>query len=244
MYRTQDFRDSNRNGVDDRDEKNQGGNKYENSQYQGQSRMDPGYYNYKNMMDQFFSWQPGPDDDEGRAYKYSFMGDLMSKGFDANLAMGMGDFQSGISKDLMGYQSMLSQQEQSNARFEEFNYGMDSMREQERLQSKFANDQFGRDIGMLGATGEQTRKNYAAMGVQNRLGQITAGEQTRLNYAAQGDQTRKNYRVYGDETRKTDTNRIRTTGDETRKTMTHQFEQDNYEHDRDKRNQMSTARGF
>ena len=97
----------------------------------------------------------------------------------------MGDFQSGISKDLMGYQSMLSQQEQSNARFEEFNYGMDSMREQERLQSKFANDQFGRDIGMLGATGEQTRKNYAAMGVQNRLGQITAGEQTRLNYAAQ-----------------------------------------------------------
>ena len=144
----------------------------------------------------------------------------------------------------MGYQSMLSQQEQSNARFEEFNYGMDSMREQERLQSKFANDQFGRDIGMLGATGEQTRTNYAAMGVQNRLGQITAGEQTRLNYAAQGDQTRKNYRVYGDETRKTDTNRIRTTGDETRKTMTHQFEQDNYEHDRDKRNQMSTARGF
>lgn len=243
--RTQDFRDSNRNGVDDRDEKNSGGNKYENTQYQGQqSRIDPGFYNYKNMMDQFFGWQPGPDDDEGRAYKYSFMGDLMSKGFDSQLAMGMGDFQAGLSKDMMGYQSMLSQQEQSNARFEEFNYGMDSMREQERLQSKFANDQFGRDIGMLGATGEQTRKNYAAMGVQNRLGQITAGEQTRLNYAAQGDQTRKNYRVYGDETRKTDTNRIRTTGDETRRTMTHQFEQDNYEHDRDKRNQMSTARGF
>ena len=41
MYRTQDFRDSNRNGVDDRDEKNQGGNKYENSQYQGQSSNGP-----------------------------------------------------------------------------------------------------------------------------------------------------------------------------------------------------------
>ena len=229
MYRTQDFRDSNRNGVDDRDEKNTGGSKYEGKEYQGQNRMDPGYFNYKNMMDQFFGWQPGPDDDEGRAYKYSFMGDLMSKGFDANLSMGMADFGAGVSKGLMGYQSMLSQQEQSNARFEEFNYGIDSMREQERLQSKFANDQFGRDIGMLGATGEQTRKNYAAMGVQNRLGQITAGEQRRLNTAAEGDQTRKNYRVYGDETRKT---------------MTHQFEQDNYEHDRDKRDQMSTARGF
>ena len=82
MYRTQDFRDSNRNGVDDRDEKNPGGNKYENTRYSGQSRMDPGYYNYKNMMDQFFSWQPGSDDDEGRAYKYSFMGDLVSKGCD------------------------------------------------------------------------------------------------------------------------------------------------------------------
>lgn len=242
FYRTQDFRDSNRNGTDDRDESTN--NKYSTDRYQGQSRIDPGFYNYKNMMDQFFSWQPGADDDEGRAYKYSFMGDLMSKGFDSQLAMGMGDFQAGLSKDMMKYQSQLSQQEQSNARFEEFNYGMHSMREQERLQSKFADDTFRRDIGMLGATGEQTRKNYAAMGVQNRLQAITEGEQTRLNYAAEGDQTRKNYRVYGDETRKTDTNRIRTTGDETRKTMTHQFDRDDVVHARDKSNMMGVARGF
>ena len=150
-------------------------------------------------MDQFFSWQPGADDDEGRAYKSAFMGDLMSKGFDSQLAMGMTDFSAGVSKGLMGYQSNLSQMEQSNSRFEEFNYGMHSMREQERLQSKFADDTFRRDIGMLSATGQQTRKNYAAMGVQNRLQAVTEGEQTRLNTAAVGDQTRKNYRVYGDE---------------------------------------------
>ena len=240
-YRTQDFRDANRNGTDDRDDRS---NRYSREQYQGQTRIDPGFFNYKNMMDQFFSWQPGADDAEGRAYKSAFMGDLMSKGFDSQLSMGMTDFSAGVSKGLMGYQSQLSQQEQSNARFEEFNYGMHSMREQERLQSKFADDTFRRDIGMLGATGEQTRKNYAAMGVQNRLQTITEGEQTRLNTAATGDQTRKNYRVYGDETRKTDTNRIRTTGDETRKTMTHQFEQDNFEERRDKKQQMATARGF
>ena len=81
----------------------------------------------------------------------------MNKGFESQLAMGMGEFQAGLSKDMMNHASMLSQLEQSNSRKEEFSYGMRSMDKQYELQNQFQNQEFNRNIGMLGATGEQTR---------------------------------------------------------------------------------------
>ena len=157
----------------DKETKGQGGEE--------QPQTDPGYMNFQNMMNQFFSFQPEKGDDEGRALKYSFLGNILNKGFESQLAMGMGEFQAGLSKDMMNHASMLSQLEQSNSRKEEFGYGMRSMDKQYELQNQFQNQEFNRNIGMLGATGEQTRKNYAAQGVQNRLQTITEGEQDRLN---------------------------------------------------------------
>jgi len=146
-----------------------------------QPQYDPGYMNFQGMMDQFFGFQPKSGDDEGRALKYSFLGNVLNKGFESQLAMGMGEFQAGLSKDMMNHASMVSQMEQSNARKEEFGYGMRSMDKQYELQNQFQNQEFNRNIGMLGATGEQTRKNYAAQGVENRLQTVTEGEQDRLN---------------------------------------------------------------
>ena len=157
----------------DKETKGQGGKE--------QPQVDPGYMNFQNMMNQFFTFQPEKGDDEGRALKYSFLGKVLNKGFESQLAMGMGEFQAGLSKDMMNHASMVSQMEQSNARKEEFGYGMRSMDKQYELQNQFQNQEFNRNIGMLGATGEQTRKNYAAQGVQNRLQTITEGEQDRLN---------------------------------------------------------------
>ena len=144
-----------------------------------ETRPDPGYFNYKNMMDQFFSWQPDKDDDEGRAYKYSMMGDWMTDGFKTQLAMGMGHFQAGISKDMMRYASQVGQQEQVNMRNHEFALGMKSMDKQYELQNQFANQQFNRDVGMLDATGTQARLNMDAQGIQDRLNKITDAEQVR-----------------------------------------------------------------
>lgn len=133
------------------------------------TRIDPGFFNYKQMMDSFFNFQPDKDDDEGRALKYSYMGNILNKAFESQLAMGLGDFQAGISKDLMSHASNISQMEQSNARKEEFSYGMRSMDKQYELQNQFQNQQFNRNMGMLDATGVQTRLNKITDGEQDRL---------------------------------------------------------------------------
>ena len=106
--------------------------------------------------------------------------------------MGMGEFQAGLSKDMMNHASMLSQLEQSNSRKEEFSYGMRSMDKQYELQNQFQNQQFNRNIGMLGATGEQTRKNYAAQGAQTRKNYAAQGVQNRLQTITEGEQNRLN----------------------------------------------------
>ena len=167
------------------------------------NQMANGLVGFSDIMKQFFNWSPEPHDDEGRGMKNALMGDWISKYFDSNLSKAMGQYQAGLSKDMMTHQWSLEQMGQSNSRKEEFGYGMRAMDKQYELQNLFANQQYGRDIGMLSATGEQTRKNYQAQGVENRLQAITEGEQRRLYRAADGDQTRKTARVLGDEERQT-----------------------------------------
>ena len=144
----------------------QGGN-----EVQGEpSPYNPGYMNYQGMMNQFFGFQPKEGDDEGRALKYAFMGNILNKGFESQLAMGMGEFQAGLSKDMMNHASMVSQMEQSNSRKEEFGYGMRSMDKQYELQNQFQNQEYNRNIGTM-----------AAKGVQDRLQIVAENEQDRLN---------------------------------------------------------------
>ena len=173
-------------------------------QGQGSSQnFGNGYMNFMDIMDSMYSYQPSADDDEGRAMKNAFGYDMMSKFFDSMLSRGMGQYQAGLSKDMMNHAYTLEQLGLSNSRKEEFGYGMRAMDKQYELQNLFANQQYGRDLGELAAVGEQTRKNYRSQGRENRLQTITEGEQQRLNYAAKGDQDRRGYRVLGDEERQT-----------------------------------------
>ena len=201
------------------------------SQTQGQNQqsdyqqMRQGVSGLNSMMGQFYNYAPSDTDDEGRMLKNTYMMDQMSKFNDMQQAMIMAPFQAGISTALMNQQFNMEQLGASNARKEEFSYGARGMMLAKDLQNEFANAQFGRDIGMMGAAGEQTRKNYRAQGVENRLQTVTEGEQTRLNTAAVGDQNRQYRRVDGQENRlQTITEGeqqrlgIRATADETRKT--------------------------
>jgi hypothetical protein len=88
------------------------------------------------------------------------------------------------------------------------------MDKQFELQDEYQNREYGRNIGYMQATGEQTRKNYRSQGVEDRLSRITQGEQDRLGMAAQGDQDRRGYRTQGKEQRKS----IRLTAKEGRDT--------------------------
>ena len=69
--------------------------------------IDKGMFNFQSVMDQFYNWKPGEDDDTGREQKNSFMTNMIQSGFDANVAKDMAYAQSGIAKGNMTHSADL-----------------------------------------------------------------------------------------------------------------------------------------
>lgn len=225
--RTADFRDANNNGVDDRDEKTDQNKRYikgqdpsSNPQNQtdttGSNNLSQMYMGQEwgnSLMTDLFSNGGSKDDDGRRAMRDAFQFDVGSKFFNTQLGMAQSEFNLAQNKEGMAFANMLDRQTMQESRNHIFGLNMKTMDKQFSLNDEFANRDYGRNIGMLAATGEQTRKNYAAEGQQQRLGVMVAGEQTRQNLAVQGQQDRLGYRVQGQEQRAN----IKTTGVENRK---------------------------
>ena len=258
MARTADFRDINKNGIDDRDESSESKEGAQtqreiapNEMNMGVNQTQQGKSFYDNMMRSIMGRSEDPNDTLGRDLKMGFAYNYLGKGLDYGLTKGMSEFQSGLYKDNALFGADLELRNQRDARADEFGYGMRAMDKQFELQDEYQNREFGRNIGNMQAGGEQTRKNYRAQGVEDRLARITQGEQDRLGMAAQGDQDRRGYRVQGDEARKG----YRTQGKEQRKNirLTAKEGRDTYDFEdrinargeqRDKDRSSSLARGF
>tara|TARA_Y100000004_G_scaffold197174_1_gene270202 strand:- start:659 stop:1372 length:714 start_codon:yes stop_codon:yes gene_type:complete len=202
LARTADFRDINKNGVDDRDEGSESREGASTSK-EGVDQTQRGLTYFEQMQNQIFGRSEDPSDSLGRDLKLGFAYNALGKGLDYQLTKGMGEFQSGLYKDNALFGADLELRNQRDARLDEFGYGMRAMDKQFELQDAYQNREFGRNIGYMQASGEQTRKNYRAQGVEDRLARITQGEQDRLGYAAQGDQQRRNIRTTAQEGRKT-----------------------------------------
>ena len=183
---------------------------------------NPGYNRYQQIMDEYAAYEPGPGESDIKSQKMAMAGNMTEKAFDADAAKDMAFTQAGISAQLASHEADLSLRNESEARAQEYDYGMMSMGSQVDQQNNFANAQYDRDIGMLNATGVQDRKNIKEMANQERLNEINRGVQGRLNIGAQGQVDRENYKT------KTD-NDIRmqdAKGEDDRKTIGASGEQD------------------
>ena len=213
MSRAAEKRDINKNGIDDREETSESKEGASTSR-EGVNQTQRGMSFFQDMQNKIFGRSEDSSDSLGRDLKLGFAYNALGKGLDYQLTKGMGEFQSGLYKDNALFGADLELRNQRDARLDEFGYGMRAMDKQFELQDAYQNREFGRNIGYMQASGEQTRKNYRSQGVEDRLSRITQGEQDRLGIAAEGDQARRGYRVQGDEQRKN----IRTTAKEGRKT--------------------------
>ena len=151
-----------------------------------QNQVFGGMFNLKGVMDSFYNYKPDKNDETGSAIKNTFASNMIQSAFDQQMAMQMAEFQAGIGTKNMETAANLELRNNSSLMQQEFNSGMASMGAQFDYQNKFANAQYDRDIGMLGATGEQTRKNQDNEAFNQRQNTIVAGEQQRLNTALQG----------------------------------------------------------
>ncbi len=184
--------------------------------------IDKGMFNFQGVMDQFYGYQPGEGDSEGRAIKNSFMSNMIQSGFDQQLAKGMAQQQSQIAQSNMTHAADLEQRNTSANMESEFNYGMQSMGAQYEFQNQFADNQNKRDMAMQGKVGQEQRKNIGAQGTQDRLNIGATGTETRKNIGAQGSQDRLNIGAQGDQ----DVRKIGASGTETRKNIGAQGSED------------------
>lgn len=108
--------------------------------------IDKGMFNFQGIMDEFYNWKPGADDEAGQATKNSFMSNMIQSGFDANVAKDMAMMQSGLSKEQMTHAADLELRNKTALMNEEYNKGMMSMGGQFEFQNRYAEDQNVRDI--------------------------------------------------------------------------------------------------
>ena len=164
--------------------KNKGGRKKKGG-------INPGYNQYMQIMDAYAKYKPGKGESDIKYQKMAMAGNLTEKAFDADAAKTMALTQGEISSNLASQEADLQMRNESEARKQEFDYGMQAMGAQFDYQNEFANAQFDRDIGMLSATGEQDRKNMAQQGDQERLSTINKGSQDRLTIGKTSEEQRE-----------------------------------------------------
>jgi len=153
--------------------------------------IDKGMFDFDSVMKQFYNYKPGKDDTEGRAIKNNFQANMIQSGFDSQMAKDMAQQQSSIAQSNMITAADLEARNTSANMAQEFNYGQQSMGTQFKLQDTFADNQYERDLGTLGATGEQQRLTQQSQGTQDRLTTVVQGEQQREGFKEQGNQTRE-----------------------------------------------------
>ena len=149
--------------------------------------IDKGMFDFQKVMNEFYDYKPEKDDTEGRAIKNNFQANMVQSGFDASLAKDMAQQQSSIAQSNMITAADLEARNTSSNMQQEFNYGMQSMGAQFEFQDKFADNQYDRDLGTLGATGEQQRLTQSNQGSQDRLTATVQGEQAKGLATVQGD---------------------------------------------------------
>lgn len=143
------FIDADKDGVDDNQD------------------VKKGLSNFGQMRDEFFS--KADKEETGRSgLQMGLVADQIGKQMDAANTKDMANFQSGLFKDNSKFGADLQYDFDAKTRSDEFGYGMRSLDKQFNLQDEFQNRQFGRNIGMEQAQGEQRRKDLKETGAQAR----------------------------------------------------------------------------
>ena len=82
--------------------------------------VDPGNFNFNQIMRDFMALSPTETDSEGRSYKLGVAADMVTSGYDSELASKMGAEQALLSKEMMQEQARLERQGASQAREDQF----------------------------------------------------------------------------------------------------------------------------
>jgi hypothetical protein len=156
------FIDANKDGIDD-NQSNEG-NEQDNEKVDDIKR---GMSNFQSMQNEFFS--PADKEDTARSgLQLGLAADAIGKGIDSGYSKDMANFQSAMYKDNSKFGADLQYDFDSKTRADEFGYGMRFADKTLEVENQLRDYDFGRNIGMEQATGEQRRKDLKETGAQAR----------------------------------------------------------------------------
>ena len=112
-------------------------------------------FNFQQMMEDFYNYEPEEGDTQGQMMKNAYQGNFLQSAIDLQLAMQLGQFNNSLAQNNMTHQADLEQRNQSALMRVKFNYGMRKMDAQFQYQNEFANAQHDHDLGMASAVGNK-----------------------------------------------------------------------------------------
>lgn len=161
-------------------------------QTQGGTGAFGGVTNYGQISEQFQNWNPTSD--WGKSMQATYMMNTLQSYNDMQQAQSMAFTNAGIQMDMMTAQSALELANKSALLNEEQKAALNMMGAQFDYESRFAQDEYNRQIGtatlgtdlqiqLMQAQGDQTRANYQVQGFEQRMADMERGNQSRLTQA-------------------------------------------------------------
>ena len=143
-------------------------------------------FNFNQLMNSFYNWQPGQDDAAGNATKNTFAANMIQSGFDTQNALTLAYANQELSSQSMLQAADLEARNQALIMKDEFACGMSNMGAEYDFQSRFAVDEANRQLNFQAAAGD-IKQNQTKLQGQIQTGLVqTQGQQDRLNIGAQG----------------------------------------------------------
>ena len=115
-------------------------------------------FGLEKIMKNFYNYQPDADDEYGNYTKNTFASNMIQSAFDTQNAKDLAMQQAEISSGMMNQSAELQRLNTRDIMRKEYQYGSKMMGQQYEYQNQFADDQYSRDLGTIGAMGKEERR--------------------------------------------------------------------------------------
>ena len=160
---------------------------------------NPGLFNFQSIMDDFYGFSPGEDDDEGRALKRGFQSDMIKKAADQQFAMAQAAQAQTYGMDAMRLDAELTKDVQRTLNQDAFEFGMKEMAQKYDFESRMAVDDASRELNRMASAGDIQQNQTKLEGQENRLNLETSGDQAVRQITESGEQDRKTVELTGEQ---------------------------------------------
>ena len=168
------------------------GTSIQDGQTPGGNATFGGVTDYNQISQQFQNWNPTSD--WGKTMQATYMMNTLQSYNDMQQAQSMAFTNAGIQMDMMTATAALELANKGALLNAEQQAALNMMGAQFDYESRFAQDDYNRDVGkatlgtdlqiqLMQAQGDQTRANYQVQGFEERMGLQEQGNQTRLTQA-------------------------------------------------------------